>query len=189
MIGKNQNISGAITAGGKSSRMGEDKGLINYNGKPLVSYGIELLSLFTDNIFISTNNSVYSQFRKPLINDIYKNCGPLGGIHAILITIDTNFALVISCDMPLLTSLVLKKLVENISNYDIIIPRIDGHIEPLCAIYSKTLLSEIETRIANNNYKLQDLIFSSKTKFVDFNDSKNFLNINTKSDLNKLEKR
>jgi molybdopterin-guanine dinucleotide biosynthesis protein A len=78
-------LSGIILAGGKSSRMGQDKGLMLFRGKQMVQYSIELLNLFTSQILISSNNQEYNQFGFPVVSDIYKECGPIGGLHAAVL--------------------------------------------------------------------------------------------------------
>ena len=70
--------TGIILAGGKSSRMGSDKGLLPYKGKPLVTYAIEVLRPLTDRIIIVGNNEAYKQFDCPLIPDEIADCGPPG---------------------------------------------------------------------------------------------------------------
>lgn len=178
----NKNITGVIMAGGKSSRMGTDKGLMNFNGKPMVLYTIELLTSIFDTVIISSNSVEYERFGLKCFPDVYKNCGPIGGLHTILQSLKTEFAFVISCDMPLVSTEDVIKIINHCNQFQIVIPLINNMLEPLCAIYSKTLLPEIEERIQSNRYKLADLVEHSNTKYIDFNSEKGFRNFNTKED-------
>jgi len=78
----NNKITGIILAGGKSSRMGMDKGFCALNGKPMVQYAIDILEQTCDSIIICSNNSDYELFDLPVIPDIIKDIGPMGGIYS-----------------------------------------------------------------------------------------------------------
>lgn len=181
-----ENITGVVMAGGQSSRMGSDKGLILFQGKPMVNYGIQLLSSFFNEVIISTNNPVYSKFDKELIADRHKGIGPLGGIYSVMTSVINDYIFVLSCDMPFVQRNTIETLLFNFKEYECSIARSNNRIQPLCAIYSRTLLAEIERRISDKNYKMYDLILSSNTRFVEFDDEKEFMNINSKEDLNTL---
>jgi molybdopterin-guanine dinucleotide biosynthesis protein A len=74
------NITGLILAGGKSSRMGEDKGFLLRNGKPFIQYSIDALTPLVSEIIIVSDHPKYDVFRLKRINDITKNSGPVAGI-------------------------------------------------------------------------------------------------------------
>lgn len=170
-------------AGGKSSRMGSDKGLINYDGKFMVQYPIELCSLLFEKVIISTNNVDYQKFELPIITDNYKDLGPMGGLQAVLSQIDTEYAMIISCDMPCVTRGTIEKLISLLQGQQIVVPIVNGFYEPLCAIYAKNLLSEIEYRIEQHNLKMQGFISETEPKMVVNFNSDEFKNINTTDDL------
>ena len=89
-----------ILAGGKSSRMGSDKGLVLLNGKPMISYIIEILKKMQIPIIIISNNENYKQFGLPVFADIIKEKGPLGGIYTGLKNSKTESNIIVSCDVP-----------------------------------------------------------------------------------------
>lgn len=99
-------ITGIILAGGKSSRMGKDKGLCDFKGKALVSYAIETLRPLCGNLMISANYfpEKYAEFDLPVIADEVKNIGPMGGILSCLKQSHTQHNLVLSCDTPFVTT-------------------------------------------------------------------------------------
>ena len=84
------NISGYILAGGKSSRMGSDKGLMLLNKKAVIQHAIEQLEKSVKNIFIISNNIEYEKFGFKLIPDLIKDIGPAGGIYTALKHTHTN---------------------------------------------------------------------------------------------------
>ena len=96
--------TGIILAGGKSSRMGEDKGLVLLNGKPMIQYVIEALKEVVSDIIIISNNASYNKFRIPVYADLIKDKGPVGGIYTGLYHSTTELNFCISCDVPMISS-------------------------------------------------------------------------------------
>lgn len=177
-------LTGVIMAGGKSSRMGMDKGAILLNNKHLVQYSIDALRPLCSELLISTHNEWYAQFGYPLVKDIITDCGPMGGIYSALLKAETQYILALACDMPFVNTQILEKLTNNLQEYDCVVPRIGNKYEPLCAIYSKALIPTMEQRIKTANYALHDLIMESNHHLVDFeNDTAAFMNLNTMNDL------
>lgn len=176
-------------AGGKSSRMGMDKGALLLANKCLVQYSIDALKPLCAQLLISTQNEWYAQFGYPIVNDIINDCGPMGGIYATLLAAETPYIAVLACDMPFVSTQILERLTSNIDDYDCVVPRIVDKHEPLCAIYSKSLIPALEQRIQSANYALHDLIMESHHHFVDFtDDAAPFMNINTMNDLDKVKR-
>ncbi|PKP35407.1 MAG: molybdenum cofactor guanylyltransferase, partial [Bacteroidetes bacterium HGW-Bacteroidetes-17] len=131
-------ITGIILAGGKSRRMGKEKGLIELNGKQLIQYAIEVLKPICETILISTNSNFYDFLSYQKIADEFPDSGPMGGIYSCLKASKTNQNLVLSCDMPFINSQLLKELIENSHEYDIVVPwNGEQRFEPMCAFYHK----------------------------------------------------
>jgi molybdenum cofactor guanylyltransferase len=178
--GMNNKITGVIMAGGKSSRMGTDKGLLLYQGKPLAQYSIDILRPFCSEMLISTQNPEYSQFGMVLVQDVIPECGPLGGIYSTMKSNQAEFLLILACDMPFISNQTLEKLLENRFKFDCIVPLVGDKMEPLCAIYSRSLLPNIERSINAGNLMLRGLIMESNHRFVNCDDQvSDFLNFNT----------
>ena len=186
---KKQAVTGIILAGGASRRMGMDKGLCNFNGKELVRYSIDLLLPICNNLLISSNNeALYSKFGYPIIVDAHKNIGPLGGIYSCLKQSATTDNLVLSCDMPFLSSELLRTVLSLSESYDIVVPQHNNsYLEPLAAYYSVSIIPIIEESIANDDFKLINLFNKVRTKIVmdedDLGSIKQFKNFNTPQDL------
>ncbi|MBL7890771.1 MAG: molybdenum cofactor guanylyltransferase [Bacteroidia bacterium] len=179
-----EKITGIILAGGKSSRMGFDKGLIEINNKPMVQYIIDQLKLITDTILIISNNNEYNKFGHTVHADLIKNVGPIGGILTGLEYSQTKYNMVISCDTPFIKKNTLTELVKKIDKYDVIIASNKGEAHPLCGIYSKTIANQLRVLIENRQFKIRKAIQQFNTKVVEFETTSQFVNINTKEELN-----
>ena len=182
-------LTGIILAGGKSSRMGQDKGLTDFRGKPLIQYSIDILKQFTDQILISSNNPEYIRFGYPLISDIYQDCGPIGGLHATLSASKTDWNVVLGCDTPFIKADLILSMTDIINNQDAIIPKHQRGIEPLSGIYHKRTSLVFEVNLKNGKYKLQNTIKEINTEYFDVSELLKsipyiFTNINTPDNLN-----
>ncbi|RLD91671.1 MAG: hypothetical protein DRJ09_00240 [Bacteroidetes bacterium] len=190
-------LTGIILAGGKSSRMGKDKGLCEFNGKALVSYALETLKPLCGKMIISANHfpEKYKQFGVPVISDEIKNIGPMGGIYTCLKHSTTRHNLVLSCDTPFVGIILLKHLLDHVQNEQVVAPAHHTFlIEPLSAYYATNVLDAIKQSINNNDYKLINLFKGVRFKSVlmdtlqPFNADQSFLNINKPEDLETAEK-
>ncbi len=98
-----QKYTGIILAGGQSSRMGKEKGLMRWKGKTLIEHAIAILSPLCENIIISANNDHFDSFGYPVVGDLFPGCGPMGGIFSVLTKSETLNNLVIPSDTPFVT--------------------------------------------------------------------------------------
>src|SRR4030095_5655209 len=140
-------ITAVILAGGKSSRMGTDKGMMNFRGKEMISYVIDAVQPLTYRLFIVANTSEYMKFGFPVYQDLFKECGPIGGIFTALTSSTTTWNLIVACDMPFINSDILMPLINARNGFDLIMPRHKGQPEPMCAMYNKSGLPIIEKQI------------------------------------------
>ena len=181
-----------ILAGGKSSRMGEDKGLIMHNGKALVRHVIDAaIPLGTPIKFIGAP-ATYHRFGYDSIQDKIAAQGPAGGILSALTDSTSEKVLVLPCDMPGIRTSWLRLLVEKSSALDVLISESKSGAEPLCGVYSCSIRDRWEKSMLNGVLKLTDLIgqFDNGTLKVSefpFKDQNMFANINTPADLEKLQ--
>jgi molybdopterin-guanine dinucleotide biosynthesis protein A len=132
------NITGIILAGGKSSRMGRDKGFVKLNGVTFMSHIIEALKPLVKEIIVVSNASEYDVFKLKRVEDIIENSGPLAGLYSGLVHSETEDNMVLSCDVPLINTVVLKKLIDGFtSETDVIQIESRGRTMPLIAMYKK----------------------------------------------------
>ena len=189
-------ISLAILSGGKASRLGGiNKGLIEYNGQSFISMIIkELSSMFFETLIISNSPEEFNDYTPPVYKDIYKNKGPLGGIHTALLNARNNAVFIVSCDMPFVKLSIANRLLSNYKNRtDAIIPKINGHLEPLFGIYSRSG-SEILDKmlLTDKSFSIRKYLDLINTDYVDIpynNEARQcFTNINTTDDLKMIRK-
>ncbi len=183
-----ENISAIILAGGKSSRMGSDKGLVEFSRKKMIEHVLGNVKSVINEILIVSNNHEYKSFGCPVFEDINKNCGPLGGIHAGLSYSKTEWNLIVGCDMPFITPEFISFLISNISTADAVIPVHNGNNEPLCGLYHKSSLTKLESLLLKQELKMQNVLKILETKFIEvpddiFDADLIFKNINSPEDV------
>ncbi len=192
-MNRKSNISAYILCGGKSSRMGTDKGMIRYNGKPFIKWVIEAIEPIIPSIFLVTDNEEYSKFGYPLIADIHKSKGPVGGIYSALQQSETDNNLILSCDVPnISTSILQNYLIDNLSDEkDVTFLSDNTNIYPLIAIYNKRVLPNFLKAINSDKLKLVNILkeLECKNIIVDNEHTRCLININTKEELNLLKKK
>lgn len=188
-------VTGIILAGGKSSRMGHEKGLQLLGGKPLISYAVQALSGICNRIIISSSSEGYGSFCHKVVADEIPGIGPMGGIYSALKQSKTENNLVLSCDLPFVSAELLSFILEKAEGYQVAVPWMGNqHYEPLCGFYSLSILDKMNDFIVNGNYKLPDLfdeICINKlilNKEMAFCRENLFMNVNSKHDLAAAEK-
>lgn len=152
-------ITGIILAGGKSSRMGQEKGMVLLNQIPFIQHIINQLKKITDNIQIISNTKDYKEFGYPCISDIFPDCGPVGGIYTGLKHSTTRKNLILSCDIPFITSTVLELLIYNHThNFQVTQCKVETKTMPLVAIYDNSCLNVFHSHILEKKLKLQQVL-------------------------------
>lgn len=162
-------ITGIVLSGGKSSRLGTEKGLFKFGGKPLVSYSIEAIAPLCSTILLSANHELeqYRQFGLQVVQDEVKEIGPMGGLLACLKHSKTRHNLVLSCDIPFVETELLRFLLSQFENEQVVVPVHDeGLVEPLCAYYNTNVIHAIEESVREGNFKLLDLLKKINLKKV-----------------------
>jgi molybdopterin-guanine dinucleotide biosynthesis protein A len=194
-MAKYSNITLAILAGGKASRMGgRNKALLEIEGETFISrIHRNLGPLFQHTIIISNDVKDFGIPEVIVYSDIIENTGPLGGIHSSLVNSFHPFVFIVSCDMPFVDAGIAKTLSEEFigKQPDIIVPVINAYNEPLFAIYSKLLVDKIEAIVSPSNGRpIRDLLRIANTFFFDLPDNsvtkRCFTNINALDDLEKI---
>ena len=181
-----KDISGIILCGGKSKRYGSDKGLAFYHGKQLIQHAIEKLIPLCDEILISSNNNNYHHFGYPCIADDIKQAGPASGILSAMKKAKHENCLVLACDMPDVPSELFSFLLEEKKDSDIVVPVHDGLIEPLAALYLKSLSSKLEPILNKGIYKMTTILSHFKTCYCEVS-SQEFYHKNIFRNINYME--
>lgn len=171
-----------IFAGGKSSRMGEDKSLLPFgDAATLTQFQLSRLNKIFQNVYISCKDKSKFSFEANFIEDIKNNStfAPTAGFIAIFehLTCESFFAL--SVDSPFISEHEIQKLIEaDTINSDATIARTKEGLQPMCGIYHRSLEEKFINMLKEDNHKLSFLLKSSNTVFIDFEDEKPFLNLN-----------
>jgi len=187
-------ISGIILAGGRSSRMGQDKALKQFNNRALIEFTIQKIQHQVNSIIINTNQNQqdYLQFGYPLVADVDPNrLGPLSGIYSSLIAIKTNWAFVTACDTPYLPKDIVTRLYHEVqqTNKLIAVVATNNKIQPLVLLLHKDLSQSIIEFITSGDRKTQQWIMQQQPAIIDCsNEIDAFININTSQEFLEFEK-
>jgi molybdopterin-guanine dinucleotide biosynthesis protein A len=177
-------VTAIILAGGKSSRMGEDKGLMLFENKPMIEHILKTVKPLVRDIIIISDNKEYNQFGFPIFEDTIKEKGPLAGILTGLQQSSSDKNLILSCDTPFVTKELIRLVLSYSNDYDVVLPEKGNRSHQLIGTYNKSCATIIRKAIANDQLKIKLAIKDLNVKIVDANhiDSRVFHNINTKED-------
>ena len=184
------NINGIVLAGGKSSRMGSPKGLLDLNGRPFISHITAAMQPLVHELFIVSDDATYDHFEGIRVPDIYTNAGPVGGIYAGLMRSPSFYNLILSCDVPLINSTVLNILINNIEEgYDVIQLESEGQTLPLVAIYTQDCVAHFKNLLAAGERRLRTAVTGLRVKTIPLDASlTSFVqNINTQTEYNSIK--
>lgn len=182
-----------ILAGGKSSRMGFDKQLLEIDNRRLIVNQVEILSEVFDRFIIISNNDLLNQVsfnvEVKIMSDIIPECGPLGGIYTAMTLCKEPFY-VIACDMPNINLNYIDYL-KSFIHCDAVITRKGDWIEPFNSFYHPRLMKSLELFLKNNKRNIYEFLkghnvhYVSESKAREFDLSWSmFKNINYIDDLN-----
>lgn len=181
----------ALQAGGRSSRMGQDKSFVLFRGRPMIEVVMERVAgLGRETLLVTNKPDDYAHLGLPMVGDIYPDKGPLGGIYTAIERAGQPHVLVVACDMPWLNRTLLEHMIGLRDEADVIVPRWDKFPEPLHAIYSKQCLEPIKAKLAADQLKITGFFGQVDVRFVERDeiarfdpDGRSFANINTPDDL------
>ncbi|WP_057911855.1 molybdenum cofactor guanylyltransferase [Peribacillus muralis] len=157
-----------LLAGGKSSRMGENKALLTIDGDVNISTVASELKKVSQNVLVITNSfEDYRFLQLPLIADLHKDQGPLGGLHAGLTASNTQLQFLTACDMPFVRATAINEMISNYEPaFDAVIPEINGRIQPLFAVYHKSCLPILTDCLVKNELKMSRFLEKISVKFI-----------------------
>lgn len=182
-------IAVSILCGGKSSRMLSEKGLVLLKGKPFIEHIISAVLPFASQIQLITNGTDYNYLPYVKIKDIVLDKGPIGGIYTALEHSSEDLNLILSCDIPLISTEILQELIttHNINKTVSVFSDME-RVHPLIGIFSKSILPVLKVAIANDDLRMMKMIqkVGAQIITVGIDKSNQFRNINTVNELNKL---
>ncbi len=177
-------------------RLGRSKALEVVGGKSLIERVAERLRLLTSQMLIVTSGE---QFTLPLtcqaeiLADLYPGKGPLGGIYTGLLASPSFHSLVVACDMPFLSTELLRYMIELSVDFDAVVPRLgEGMLEPLHAVYSKNCLGGMKRQLERNQLEARFFLDTVRVRYIEKAECQSldpkllsFFNINYQSDLDR----
>jgi molybdopterin-guanine dinucleotide biosynthesis protein A len=189
--------TGVILAGGLSTRFdGKNKALFPVGEKPLLSYIYNVYKELFDEILLVTNEPLqYLDWDLEIVSDIYPIRSSMTGIHAGLFYAKHSYAFISGCDTPFIKKELVETILEGIDNKsELIIPETRLGLEPMCAVYSKNCLKNLERCLKDEKLKILKCLKKNPVKKI--SEKKvlqkdpgfiSFFNINTPEDLDKAE--
>ncbi|HEY6252103.1 MAG TPA: molybdenum cofactor guanylyltransferase [Candidatus Angelobacter sp.] len=197
VVKNHHNVTGYVLAGGKSSRMGKDKAVLSLNGSTLLERAKAVVEQVCAKVFILGPRRLYGRFG-PCCEDIYPDCGPLGGIHAALVNSDTPYSLVTAVDTPFLSPEFFDYMIERALNSSAMVtaPRIGGVVQPATAVFERSFLPLAEAALKSGKYKVEPVFPREQTLVLSEEDlgrfakaGEMFENLNTPEDFERAQKR
>jgi molybdopterin-guanine dinucleotide biosynthesis protein A len=197
MSGANASIRDAVAsvvvlAGGSSSRLGRDKALLPIDGQPMLARTVETLSALSDDLIVVSNEPESHRSLAPaarFVPDVVPGQGSLMGVYSGLRVARHAHALVIACDMPLLNTPLLRYMLGLAQGYDVVIPRLNGLLEPLHSIYGKACLPPISRLLGRGQRKITAFFHEVRVRYVEEDEIDafdphrlSFLNVNSLAD-------
>ena len=159
--------TGVILAGGNNRRLpGIHKGFQKVGNKKIIDYILKVhKKLFNEVIIVTNNPEEYGEYDANIVTDIFKIRSSLAGIHAGLFYSSNPFIFLSACDTPFLKKKLVLKIINSYEKgKTVIIPKTSKGIEPLCAVYSKECLVNIERNIKSENLAIRGFFKKSRTE-------------------------
>jgi len=186
-----KNVTGFILLGGKSSRYGSNKAFVEIEGVRLVDRVARVMKSIFHRIVLLTNTpEEYAYLQTPMVEDLIKGFGPMGGIYTGLMTLSDEVGFFVACDMPFLSESLIRHMVDVRDDFDVVVPRMDWMLEPLHALYSKKCLPVIRETIRQDQHQILKCFAELRVRYVDEDELRlwdpelrSFFNINKPQDL------
>ena len=177
-----EDATAIILSGGRSQRMGQDKGMLLIGGIPLIGKIAEQLHGSFKEVLVSGDPQKYDFPNTHAVPDLEADCGPLMGLLSTLRASRSELNWVTTCDMPEPNLTFVRKMIRNIGDYDAVVP-VDtvGRKQPLIGLYRKRVAGAIEQRIAQDQWSILGLVESIRTEYIPLT-SGWYKNLNTPQD-------
>jgi molybdopterin-guanine dinucleotide biosynthesis protein A len=193
------NASAIILCGGKERRFGgRNKFLATVGGRTVIDRVIETLRPLTNRIILVTSpeKDIILEHDVRIVRDAYPGTGPLGGVYTGLVAADSEYAIVVGCDMPFLNPVLLTYMLDIAPGYDIVVPRLGGRmLEPLHAVYARTCIPKMKARLEKGILAITPLFAELKVRYLEKEEylppdpqMLSFFNINYPDDLERANR-
>ncbi len=152
-------VSGYVLAGGRSSRMGQDKALLKLAGKPLVEHAVIKLQRICSQVAVLSSNPEMQQFA-PVVRDLHPDCGPMSGLEAALAHASRDWSLVLPVDVPFLPTAMLYHWVQATlvqaqqHGTRVALYTVDGVPQPTLVLLHREIAPYLTVALAHGRFKL-----------------------------------
>jgi molybdenum cofactor guanylyltransferase len=192
MDGVAPDLSAFILAGGKSTRMGADKAFVRLGGRTLLDRVQGLARSLTSDVRIIGDPAKFAAFA-PVVQDVFRECGPLAGIHAALRASSRELNLILAVDVPFVSLPLLQYLIErarNSATATVTVTQAGGGWQPLCAVYRREFADAAEQALRAGRHKIDALFEATPTQVIKEDEleaagfsAEMFRNLNTREEL------
>lgn len=188
-------VTGIVLAGGMGRRMGGvDKGLVPFQGKPLVAHVLERLRPQVAEILVNANRETdtYAGFGYPVVSDAIGGfAGPLAGLHCGMTAAAHELVVTVPCDSPFLPADLVERLLQALQRHDadLAVAKTGDQPHPVFCLCRKSLLPNLTQFLESGGRKIDAWYAGLNTVEVPFDDEADaFANINTPEELTCLQK-
>jgi molybdopterin-guanine dinucleotide biosynthesis protein A len=192
MSGSSPDVSAFVLAGGKSTRMGADKAFVMFGGCTLLARAVAVARSVTSEVRIVGDASKFAPFA-PVVEDVFRECGPLGGIHAALRGSQTELNVILAVDLPFVSPALIEYLIKRARECAaarVTVAQADGGRQPLCAVYRRAFADAAEQALLAGHYRIDALFEAGNAKVIGEEEleaagfsSRMFRNLNTRAEL------
>jgi molybdopterin-guanine dinucleotide biosynthesis protein A len=188
-------VTAFVLAGGKSSRMGSDKAFLRLGDETLLSQALKLGGTVAEAVWIVGDAKKFAAFGR-VVEDVYRDRGPLGGIHAALSGSTTELNLMLAVDLPFVTQKLLQYMLSRAleSGAMVTVPRTGSGVQPLCAVYRRGFAEVAEQSLLEGKNKIDSLFARVETCVIEESElvragfsEQMFRNLNTPEELEKAK--
>ena len=172
--------------------MGADKAFVTLDGSTLLARALELARSIASDVRIVGDPAKFAAFG-PVVEDVFRDCGPLAGIHAALRTSQTELNLILAVDVPFVSPALLLYLIKRArssASATVTVAQTGGGWQPLCAVYRREFADVAEQSLRDGRYKIDALFAVPRTQVINQQElelagfpAKMFRNLNTPEDL------
>lgn len=189
-------ICAVVLCGGKSTRMGTNKSLLKINEEKVIDQISKELTKITDNVILIANEpEPYEYLNLPIYQDRYENSGPLAGIESAMYHVEADTFLFAACDMPFINKDVYNVLLPLMRAVDAVVPKYNGRVHPLAALYKRDCLPIIQAKLNEKDFRVrsfyEEIHVTYVTSYPKLEHSvveKHFFNMNNPSQYEKAKK-
>lgn len=186
----------AISAGGQSTRMGQDKALLPLGGQPIIERIVaQLQPLASETLIVTNHPADYAYLQLPLFTDVWPGKGALGGLYTALHYATQPYVLCVACDMPFAVRPLLEHLIGLRTEADVVLPQVAGEAEPFRAVYARAVcLTAIHAALTAGKMRMISFLPAVRVRYVPEAEwarfdprQRSFFNVNTPADLAQAE--